>query len=570
MASILQGSRSKATEAGRKAKVAFSSWSAFKKALEVERSDGFARETGGWMVWSNKHNDPSPPEDRTWTWFHFTCLWSAYGFSTGVWSIGSSMISAGLTPGQAVAFAHLLGSIAIVLNSHFAAAYHVGYPVMQRVAFGMWGSFVPVLLRCLCGIVWTGVQIAQGGYFTAVMLRCIFGHYFTELTNHIPEKAGVTSQQMVGIFVFWIATLPFLYIKPHNTRYLWVIKVALLPPAVIGLFIYCMRLSPGGAATFAATKHYTGSKLAWTMLSLINSAMGKTSTSQVNAPDLSRYAKTRVSPIWSQLLSLPIINTAVACFGIFATASIQRAWGKTLWAPWLVCGAVLDHHNTPAAKFAIFLVSAAFTLSILSNSVVSNQAANVIPFGADMSGLFAKWLDINRGQLLAYCLGLAINPWYILASADSFLTFLGGYSIFLGSIVGVSVVDYFWRRGNIDVKGMYDGSASSPYWYWYGINWRAMSAFIIGFAPTLPGFAGSFGHVVPIGWIFSTVVGAFVYWVFNIALPPTCITEARQAPFQTWADEQKELMDRVVLPNATPSVTTSEHEKDMDISVHAV
>jgi NCS1 family nucleobase:cation symporter-1 len=38
----------------------------------------------------------------------------------------------------------------------------------------------------------------------------------------------------------------------------------------------------------------------------------QTSPSQVNQPDLARYAKTRTSPLWSQLLALPIANTAVA------------------------------------------------------------------------------------------------------------------------------------------------------------------------------------------------------------------------------------------------------------------
>lgn len=79
------------------------------------------------------------------------------------------MISAGLTPWQAVIcvfIAHLLGAIAIVFNSRMASVYHVGYPTMQvrllacchsisfadeklqRVSFGMWGSWLPVLIRC--------------------------------------------------------------------------------------------------------------------------------------------------------------------------------------------------------------------------------------------------------------------------------------------------------------------------------------------------------------------------------------------------------------------------------------
>lgn len=61
------------------------------------------------------------------------------------------MISAGLKPYQAVIcvfIAHLLGAIAIVVNSRLASVYHVGYPSMQRASWGMWGSYFPILLRC--------------------------------------------------------------------------------------------------------------------------------------------------------------------------------------------------------------------------------------------------------------------------------------------------------------------------------------------------------------------------------------------------------------------------------------
>jgi NCS1 family nucleobase:cation symporter-1 len=38
----------------------------------------------------------------------------------------------------------------------------------------------------------------------------------------------------------------------------------------------------------------------------------------------------------------------------------------------------------------------------------------VIPFGADITALCPRVLNINRGQIIAYCLALPICPWYIL------------------------------------------------------------------------------------------------------------------------------------------------------------
>ncbi|WVQ81069.1 hypothetical protein IAT38_003191 [Cryptococcus sp. DSM 104549] len=540
----------------RATKTAFSSKEGFKKALLVEQSEGFSACTTGWWTWSNAHMDPSPPEERTWRWYNFAMLWWSYGFSTGVWTIGSSMIASGLTAWQAIIcvfIAHFLGALAIVANSRFGATYHIGYPVFQRMSFGVYGSLFPVLLRCLTGLVWVGVQLYQGGKFTGVIIRCIFGNGWKNIPNTIPLKSQITTKDLAGTIIFWIITLPLLFMKVHNTRWLWTIKAFVLPPCVIGLFIYTQVLhTSSGSTSFGTIKGYTGSTLAWTMLKYINSAMGKTSPSQVNQPDLARYAHNKSAPLWSQLIALPVANTAVACLGIFATSSVYAAWGTLIWNPWDLCSAILDRHFTSAVRFAIFLVSFAFTLSIF----VSNQAANVIPFGADITALCPKILNINRGQFLSYCLALCICPWYILNSAGSFLTFLSGYSIFLGPIVGVSCVDYFYRKGNVHVPSLYSGKKTGHYYYNGGVSWRAMTAFWLGCAPAIPGFAGTFGHKLPIGiihlfyigWLYSTVSSILIYLAICTISPPPHMAEARASPFEQWAEDQKELLDRAGLP----------------------
>lgn len=46
--------------------------------------------------------DISPREDWTWTWWDYAAFWWSYGFSVGVWSLGSSMISLGLNWWQGI------------------------------------------------------------------------------------------------------------------------------------------------------------------------------------------------------------------------------------------------------------------------------------------------------------------------------------------------------------------------------------------------------------------------------------------------------------------------------------
>ncbi|BGP20404.1 hypothetical protein JCM10213_004632 [Rhodosporidiobolus nylandii] len=536
----------------RRVQSAFSSREGFKQALLVNESKFNTGSSKTGFCWSNAHLDPSPPEQRTWGYGHYLALWAAYGFSTGVWTLGSSMISAGLSPGQAVVcvfVAHLLGAIVIVVNSRGGATYHIGYPTYQRISFGPWGSFLPILLRSATGLVWIGVQIYQGGYLTSVILRCIFGHRWSDIENTIPLSAAITTKNLIATILFFVLSLPLLSLEVHKTRYLWVFKCIILPCAVIPLFAWTVHLAPSDGGGLTA-KNLHGAELAWTMLRLINSAMGKTSPSQQNAPDLSRFAKTRNAPGWPQLVSLPLLNTAVACLGIFSTAATTKAWNleKPIWNPWSLCDSILDRYWSAGSRTAIFFVAFCWLFSIL----VSNIAVNVMPFGADMSALFPRYLDINRGQYLGYCLSLVIQPWYILASAATFISFLSGYSLFLAAIVGVSATDYFMRRGNVDVPSLYTGSREGAYYGTYGVSWRAYAAFFGSIWPTLPGFAGTFGttkvsdgwmHLFYISWVFALVASSAIYAALVHFFPPANMLVPRAAPFESWADDQRSLLD---------------------------
>lgn len=71
---------------------------------------------------------------------------------------------------------------------------------------------------------------------------------------------------------------------------------------------------------------------------------------------------------------------------------------------------------------------------------------------------------------------------------------------------------------------------NSIYRYTYGINWRAIAAFVIGVAPNLPGFINSINPSVNVGvgkrpytfaWILGFVITSLIYVVLSTVFPPT-------------------------------------------------
>lgn len=115
------------------------------------------------------------------------------------------------------------------------------------------------------------------------------------------------------------------------------------------------------------------------------------------------------------------------------------------------------------------------SLSFLVAVIATNFGSNSIPFGADLTGLFPRYMTIKRGQVLCAILGVAVVPWELLASAQEFLSFLGSYNIFMAPLCGIIITDYVWAKaGNYHIPSAYNGTMSSAYWYWGGFNWIAV------------------------------------------------------------------------------------------------
>lgn len=200
-------------------------------------------------------------------------------------------------------------------------------------------------------------------------------------------------------------------------------------------------------------------------------------------------------------------------------------YGEAYWNPYDLLNGMLDRGYSSSARAGVFFAAASFAFATLGTSI----ACNFIPFAADVTCLLPKYLNIVRGQFVCLIIAFAIVPWRIVATANGFLNFLNGYSIFQGPVVAIMIVDYFiLRRGNITVRQLFTRSGEGIYYYTRGFNLRAYAAFVIGFLLPLPGFIESFGtvsasaaaaHLYSLGWELSFAVGGFAYLVMGLIWP---------------------------------------------------
>lgn len=137
--------------------MAFSRLQQLLKPLEVPRDDDI--NVNGYVTLDTR---PLPPSRRTYGPWQFVGLWVVTGsFNISGWTTGSSLISLGLNVWQSmliVIISNVLLGIMCVVAGAPGAKWHIGFPIMNRSFWGMWGSGVPLAFRIFLSFIWTSTN----------------------------------------------------------------------------------------------------------------------------------------------------------------------------------------------------------------------------------------------------------------------------------------------------------------------------------------------------------------------------------------------------------------------------
>ncbi|KAI1123748.1 permease for cytosine/purines, uracil, thiamine, allantoin-domain-containing protein [Nemania abortiva] len=486
------------------------------------------------MMLTNDDLKPVEPARRQWGPWNYVGFWVADSFNINTWMISSTSIVNGLSWWQAwlsVWVGYSIAGAFVCTTGRIGATYHIGFPVVNRASFGIWGSLWPVLNRSVLAAFWYGVQAYIGGHCVYLMIRSIWLSWDRNtIPNTFPANSGTTTADYASFFIFWLVSLPAIWFPVHKIRHLFTVKAYFVPAAGIAFFIWALVRAGGVGPIVKQPAKLEGSDLAWEFIKGVLSSIANFATLIVNDPDFSRFAGKPRDALWSQLFTIPI-GFAVTCFvGIFVSSSSVIIYPGTepIWDPLDLLERFIDDGGS-AQRFGVFVIALAFALAQLG----TNIAANSISAGTDFTALLPRFLNIRRGGYLCAAIGLALCPYQFLSSANNFMTYLSAYSVFLSSIAGVMVSDYYFvRRGYLGIKELYDARRSGPYYFTFGVNWRAYAAYIAGILINVVGFAGAVnGGNVPIGatYIYNLnffagfIVSSAVYWICCKVFPiPAC------------------------------------------------
>ena len=325
--------------------------------------------------------------------------------------VPQAAVTLGMNPGYAVLACFVGNTLSIIpccINGFVGAKYGLNFPVIIRSSFGMYGSYMAVVIRGVICVIWYGIQAFLGGSAVQVCLEAIWPSFQTWHLDSLPASAELTAPQLLCFMIFWLLSLPILFIPMPLLRWAFLAKIIVMPIFGIVLFTWALTAGNGFGELFAMPNNITtGTTLGFVFCTTITSTVN--STFAINMPDFTRYARNARSTVIAQAIMGPIVLTLIQLLGAVMASASLVIYGTVEWNPLVICG---QFNDRTAKFFAGFLFAFA--------TMMTNVAGNSVAFGNDITSLFPKYMTIRRGQIVCAILGFAITPWNIESKATTY------------------------------------------------------------------------------------------------------------------------------------------------------
>lgn len=385
----------------------------------------------------------------------------------------------------------LIGRFLITLFSTLIAwcglTWHIGFTIQNRFSWGLRASYIPLLQRILLNFLWNAIQCWNGGRLAAVCLTAIWPS-FARMPEFLPAgmAAVATGYQFVGFVVFWALSTPFLLIRPERFKWPFRVTSVYCGVGMLAMMTWALATARGVGPLMTQGQNVPRGwrNSSWLMMAGINQMVGGVAAGITNSSDFGRYAKGPKHYVGGTALSAWIVGVLVSFIGLVTTSAAQTIYGEVYWNPPDLLMVMMDNGNgSPKARAGVFFLAFGFALTACFENICGNAVAG----GIDLAGLFPHYIDIRRGAIITFVAAWICQPWQLINRAATFVSVLSSFSVFLSPIIGIMATDFLVLRGcKIRLSHLYRTDDTS-YWYLHGFNWRAIVAWLCGWAPTVGG-----------------------------------------------------------------------------------
>jgi nucleobase:cation symporter-1, NCS1 family len=455
----------------------------------------------------NEDFAPTPVKMRRWGSWTFFGIWFGMAIEVESWALVSVGYSFGLNwfwSLMSVVLGNLIVLVPMIIQSHGGARYGVPETPLTRSRWGIYGNWIPSLIRGVIGAGWWGID-------TWIIAECVGAIYLigsnqlstlftpTTLANASPWTiASIVPTLFWATFIFTIAIrLIILFYSPPKTgqRTLQIISWTVPFIGFLGFGILFFSMMSVSNWQFSAILNIqttaTGSAFWYALIGLINANVAFWATMAISMPDFTRYAKSQFSQTIGQL-PLPILMGGIAALALVTTGASLVHFGVAIWDPVLLSALVIS--SQPLAYLTIIL--------LLLGVIVVNVFADTIGPGYDFSNIYPKKISWFMGVIIVVIIAALLQAWSYYASAQSYVeNWLLTYGAILGGVEGIITFDYaVIRRFKFEIYDLF--YHKGRFRYFHGINPAAVIAFAISMVLVFPP-----STYLPGSWVASLPTG---------------------------------------------------------------
>lgn len=451
---------------------------------------------------TNRDLLPTPVGERNWTWWHFATLWMGMVHNIFNFTWVGGLVAMGMSVWQALTVAligNLVQTFVIGLNGRIGARFGIPFAVWARSAFGVFGANIVAVLRAVTAIGWFGVQSYLAATACNLLLSSVvpgwrsLGHF---------AWLGMPANLWLTMLTYW--AFNFLIVR-HGMKTVrrfetWAGPMVFVVMAV--LLVWAVSRADGtGSLLTAPAEHST--HWFWTVAfvpAVATYIAGSWSTTVLNIPDLTRFARSNRGQFWGTMIGLPLSSLLYFAMSAVIVSSVKELFGKTYWNP----TDVLAAFDNPVLSVLGALLLAVATISV-------NIPANVISPAYDLTNLLPGWLTFRRGAYVSIALGFLYMPWKLMANEEALYSVLNNLGVVLGPVTGILLADFFvLRRRRLDVAALY--RKTGRYRAWRGFNPAGLGVFVTTVACLFGSAAVPALHwAYESAWFSSVVLGLVLH-----------------------------------------------------------
>ncbi|WP_058545238.1 NCS1 family nucleobase:cation symporter-1 [Pseudomonas fluorescens] len=450
------------------------------------------------------YNQDLGPLPQKWNWYNIFAFWMSDVHSVGGYVFAASLFALGLASWQVLIA--LLGGICIVqlianLVARPSQQAAVPYPVICRLAFGVFGANIPAVIRGLIAVAWYGIQT----YLASSALIIVVLRFFPSMEVYAtPHFAGLSYLGWFGFLSLWfVQALVFWTGMESIRRFIdWAGPVVY---AVMFLLAGWIVWTAGWSniSFTLAEKSLSGWQAFGQVIVATALVVSYFSGPTLNFGDFSRYCRSMSDVRRGNFWGLPVNFLAFSLVTVVIVSGTLPVFGEMLHDP-IATVARIDNN------VAVLLGAFAFVTATIGINIVANFVSPAFDF-ANVAPSKISW---RAGGMIAAVASIFITPWNLFNNPEVIHYTLDVLAAFIGPLFGILLVDYYLiKKQQIDVDALFNDGPSGRYYYSGGINWTAVKALI---PATLMGVAITFTPLLQpmanFAWFTGCLLGGVLYF----------------------------------------------------------